>query len=181
MRLGIDFGTTRTIVSTVDRGNYPIVSFLDPSGDTHDHFPSVVARRGDRLVHGFEALAPGGPVVRSFKRFLAEAGAHPELPVLVGGAPVALLDLLTGYLAALRTAIVEASNLTGTKHGCDDGGCPGVFVPGHLLEEPPHQWRGQLRVHLVCDDVRRDERDVALLAAEDELLHERAVVVDASE
>src|SRR4051794_26382589 len=27
MRLGIDFGTTHTVVALVDRGNYPIVSF----------------------------------------------------------------------------------------------------------------------------------------------------------
>src|SRR5579863_2493348 len=27
MRLGIDFGTTRTVVAAVDRGNYPVITF----------------------------------------------------------------------------------------------------------------------------------------------------------
>ena len=36
MHFGIDFGTTRTIVATVDRGNYPVVSFDDTVGDSHD-------------------------------------------------------------------------------------------------------------------------------------------------
>ena len=75
MHFGIDFGTTRTIVATVDRGNYPVVSFDDTVGDSHDYFPSVVADVDGRLVYGFEALAAGGlghPMVRSFKRTLAD-------------------------------------------------------------------------------------------------------------
>ncbi|MGO3210363.1 MAG: Hsp70 family protein, partial [Brachybacterium sp.] len=55
MRIGIDVGTTRTIAAGADRGNYPVLSFQDPDGDPHDHFPSVIALDGDALVHGFEA------------------------------------------------------------------------------------------------------------------------------
>ena len=43
MRLGIDFGTTRTVVACADRGNYPVLGFVDDAGDCHDWFPSVVA------------------------------------------------------------------------------------------------------------------------------------------
>ena len=38
MRLGIDFGTTHTVVALVDRGNYPIVSF-----EHADFVPSLAA------------------------------------------------------------------------------------------------------------------------------------------
>ena len=31
--LGIDLGTTRTVVARADRGNYPVISFTDEHGD----------------------------------------------------------------------------------------------------------------------------------------------------
>src|SRR5438309_1911073 len=55
MRAGIDFGTTRTVVAAVDRGNYPVVSFEAPDGSAHDWFPSLVAVRGEQRVYGWEA------------------------------------------------------------------------------------------------------------------------------
>jgi molecular chaperone DnaK (HSP70) len=42
MLLGIDYGTTRTVVAAVDRGNYPVVSFQTADGDTQDWYPSLV-------------------------------------------------------------------------------------------------------------------------------------------
>src|SRR5687768_5482728 len=74
MRLGIDLGTTHTIVSCADRGNYPVVGFVDDEGASVDWFPSVVAARDGELRHGFDALAvagqPGWTLRRSFKRLL---------------------------------------------------------------------------------------------------------------
>lgn len=55
MKFGVDFGTTRTTVALVDRGNYPLVSFIDPSGDDHDYVPSVIALGEEGLLFGFEA------------------------------------------------------------------------------------------------------------------------------
>ena len=55
MRLGVDFGTTTTAIAIVDRGNYPIVSFINNQDDTIDFIPSVLALEGDRLVYGFDA------------------------------------------------------------------------------------------------------------------------------
>ncbi|WP_228488951.1 hypothetical protein [Raineyella fluvialis] len=80
MRLGIDFGTTRTTVANVDRGNYPVVSFLDSRGDPQEFYPSVVALVGDELRYGFEALAAaeqGAPLLRSFKRALGPGTSTP--------------------------------------------------------------------------------------------------------
>ena len=89
MKFGIDLGTTRTIVALVDRGNYPVVSFSDPDGDTADHFPSAVARRGDRLVFGFEAeraaaeaevmVADGPPLQVERARMVFVAGRAVQL------------------------------------------------------------------------------------------------------
>ncbi|HEX9579037.1 MAG TPA: Hsp70 family protein [Myxococcales bacterium] len=99
MRLGIDFGTTHTVVALVDRGNYPIVSF--EHGD--EVIPSLIALRGEQARFGHDAQAvahdPEWKLLRSFKRLLNDA--HP-------GAEVA--DLLGRYLAHVREEIVLRSN-----------------------------------------------------------------------
>src|ERR1700691_3530876 len=43
MRIGIDVGTTRVVVASVDRGNFPLVNFETPDGQTGDWFPPIVA------------------------------------------------------------------------------------------------------------------------------------------
>lgn len=114
MQLGVDFGTTRTLVARADRGNYPVVAFLDTDGDAQEYFPSLVALRGSRLVHGFEAVAAvrdGAPHVRSVKRLLGQPSATATTPVVIGTRTFGLLEVLTGYLTALRTALGNASNI----------------------------------------------------------------------
>ena len=75
MRLGIDFGTTRTVVACCDRGNYPVVTFQDEGGNPVDWYPSVVAeRRGRaalRLRRARGRADPEWTVLRSFKRLLS--------------------------------------------------------------------------------------------------------------
>lgn len=79
MGIGIDFGTTRTVVASADRGNYPVVSFESDEGDMVEWFPSVVAERNAELRFGFDALAtasdPSFSQVRSFKRLLSGSDA----------------------------------------------------------------------------------------------------------
>src|SRR5262245_20003411 len=55
MLLGIDYGTTRTVVAAVDRGNYPVISFYTANGDTQDWYPSLIASRGDEHLFGLDA------------------------------------------------------------------------------------------------------------------------------
>ena len=116
MKLGIDFGTTRTVVACADRGNYPVLSFFDEAGDAHDFYPSVVAERGGELRFGFDALEaaaadPSFTAVRSFKRLLADAHAGPGRTVTIGSATIAVDDLVTRFLVATREAVLTKSNL----------------------------------------------------------------------
>lgn len=122
IRLGIDFGTTRTVVAWADRGNHPVVRFVDDDGSACDWFPSVVAERAGELRFGFDALAlvddPSAVVVRSFKRLLAGPEAVPGRVVRVGRVELPIADLVTQFLAALARAIVERSTLRDeTKRG----------------------------------------------------------------
>jgi len=108
MRVGVDFGTTHTVVTMVDRGNYPVVGF-----EGGDPYPSLVALLPTgELRYGFDAAAvrhePGVRTFRSFKRLLADAG--PRTAVEVGGRPFPLLDLLTGFLSRVREDLVSRSN-----------------------------------------------------------------------
>jgi molecular chaperone DnaK (HSP70) len=80
MRLGIDFGTTRIVVASVDRGNYPIVQFETPDGVTADWFPALIAAQGQERRYGWDAFALQGTrewtIVRSLKTSLRDAGPH---------------------------------------------------------------------------------------------------------
>lgn len=133
MKLGIDFGTTRTIVALVDRGNYPVVSFIDHRGDAVDHVPSVVARAGDDLVYGFDALKAaedGAALVRSFKRELASGSIVAGTVIDVDGLQVEILDLVTGFLSSLADALRTSSNIAGIL--ADDEPLQAVVaVPAH--------------------------------------------------
>lgn len=124
MKLGVDFGTTRTVVACADRGNYPVVSFYDDCGDAHDWYPSVVAEQGGELFFGFDALALAASdgasaraglqrtaLARSFKRLLSDPGAVPGRAVCVGQVTLGLGDLVTRFLGALRAALETRSNL----------------------------------------------------------------------
>ena len=57
MRLGIDFGTTRTRVAAAIRGNYPLVTFRAGRDHALDWYPSLIATCGDRVDFGLRAQA----------------------------------------------------------------------------------------------------------------------------
>ncbi|MCU0690230.1 MAG: Hsp70 family protein, partial [Polyangiaceae bacterium] len=106
VHLGIDFGTTRSVVAVCDRGNYPVVSFLGEHGDPLDSYPSIVAETRGSLLYGLDAAraarASEATFVRSFKRLLSDPLVRPDQQVQVGQLRVGLLALLTGFLEALR-------------------------------------------------------------------------------
>jgi len=108
MRVGIDLGTTHTVAAVVDRGNYPVVSI-----DGVDAWPSVIAANAaGELRFGVDGAAvrhePGWAVLRSFKRLLNDAG--PKTEVRLAGRSYLLGDLLTGFLAQLRSDLQNRSN-----------------------------------------------------------------------
>ena len=98
MRLGIDYGTTRTVVAAVDKGNYPVVTFQNAEGDDQDWYPSLIAARGEERAYGFDAAALQADsewaMVRSFKRRLADLS--PEATIELGAKPVTVLQVLVG-------------------------------------------------------------------------------------
>src|SRR5437899_12296757 len=118
MQLGIDYGTTRTVVAAVDRGNYPVVSFQTAEGDTQDWYPSLIAACGE--AHGFGLDAAWRQddstwaLLRSFKRQLTTLG--PSAPLAVGSSSVTALALLTAFLTQLRRDLVERAHLRITPY-----------------------------------------------------------------
>ena len=117
MRIGINFGTTRVVAALVDRGNFPLVSFEAPDGQLHDWFPPVVAVNGDARIYGWEAIAvqenANWTVQRSLKRYLRSAGPQTKVPL--AGQMLPLRLLMAEMMAALRTQLLEHSNLGPTS------------------------------------------------------------------
>ena len=112
MRLGIDFGTTRTVVAAVRDGRHPVATF-DEAGEFREHVPGIAAVRGGELLVGWaaaRALAAGEAehAIRSIKRVVQTLGPEELVPGLPG---TTSLDLVTVFLAELRRALVERSNL----------------------------------------------------------------------
>lgn len=116
MRLGIDFGTTRTVVALARDGRHPLVAF-DVGGESYDYVPGIATVVDGELVVGWRAaraLAAGEATkaIRSIKRVAASLPPDDEVPGLPG---ITALDLVTAFLGQLREDILESSNasLTG--------------------------------------------------------------------
>ena len=112
MRLGVDFGTTRTVVAGQDGGNYPIYSF-SWKGELKEYIPSVVAAKGESLYFGWEALdllgEPDVFLLRSLKRLAGHL--RPEDPLDLGpDTSVTMLDAVTLFLGHVKSMILKHSN-----------------------------------------------------------------------
>jgi molecular chaperone DnaK (HSP70) len=127
-RLGIDFGTTNTVVVASDRGRYPLVPHASDSAIgrvVRDVFPSLVAYEhdGGRLLFGPEAerrltRPDGAGAIRSPKRLLRDWVGGGRIGTTVRPDGFDTLELLGGFARALRDS-VESS---------------GLFAPGEPLE-----------------------------------------------
>jgi molecular chaperone DnaK (HSP70) len=111
VRLGIDLGTTRTVVSAALDGRFPIASF-DVDGAYHEWIPGVAIERDGRIIYGWDALAQlsnAGGAVRSIKRAIAQMPPDDEV-IDLPSRPRAI-DLLSGFIAHVREMIVHRSSL----------------------------------------------------------------------
>jgi molecular chaperone DnaK (HSP70) len=112
MRLGIDFGTTRTVVAAAVDGRYPIAVFETPRGFA-EFVPGLAVRGRGELTLGWEAAAGIGAdsqaIIRSIKR---EAGGRlPDERLRDLGIDRTALELTSEYLRFLRRLLIERSNL----------------------------------------------------------------------
>jgi molecular chaperone DnaK (HSP70) len=114
IRLGIDFGTTRTVVAAPDDGNYPVCTF-SWKGEFKTYIPSLIGVSKGRLRFGWDAerllSRREASVLRSVKRLLGQS--HPDSIVDLGqGVTLPLLELITGFLVYVRRSILRQSNLS---------------------------------------------------------------------
>jgi molecular chaperone DnaK len=117
LRLGIDFGTTRTVVATAEQGRHAVVGFETPTGFA-DYLPGGAVCTPDILHFGFEATERmiGAPaVVRSIKRSMELVPPDEPVPELAGIGPSAL-SVVTRYLTFVRRMLFEHSNLDLDPH-----------------------------------------------------------------
>lgn len=114
MRIGIDFGTTRTVVAGITDGNYPICSF-EYGGRIREYIPTLAAAYGNKILYGWDAVQ----AVRKKKKAILFRGlkrltstSHPDELVKIGAdISVPLIELLTGYFGYVRDTIVSRGNL----------------------------------------------------------------------
>lgn len=137
MRLGVDFGTTTTAIAIVDRGNYPIVSFVNNNDDTVDFIPSIIALDGDRLIYGFDAedaAREGAPHLRSFKRLLSDPSVTDTSTLRLGNHSISILDALTGFLSYVGRQLRTNSSIASL---------PDSEPLEALVGIPAHAWSAQ--------------------------------------
>ncbi|MDY0000393.1 MAG: Hsp70 family protein [Polyangia bacterium] len=113
MRIGIDFGTTRTVVAGIDDGNYPVCAF-DWEGQIREHIPTLVAAQRGRILFGWEAARAArrgeASLLRGLKRLTATTA--PDAILSLGeGVALPLIEILTGYLAHVREMIQRYGTL----------------------------------------------------------------------
>ncbi len=119
-RIGIDFGTTNTVVVAYDRGRYPVVPHASETSIgrvVREVFPSLVAyeHESGALLFGPDAerrlARPGGAsAIRSPKRLLRDWAGGGRVGTAVRPGGFDTLELLTGFARALRASL-ERSGL----------------------------------------------------------------------
>ncbi len=115
MRLGIDLGTTRTVVSRVDGGRHPIVSFDTGMGQS-DWIPGCAIELEGTRFHGWDAVQrtpEATAILRSVKRAISGL-SHDAVVEALPSRPTAsaLLDEHVAHvIARVRVALDHAAPL----------------------------------------------------------------------
>jgi molecular chaperone DnaK (HSP70) len=113
IRLGIDFGTTRTVVAAVENGNYPVCSF-SWEDEVKEYIPTLAAVDRGKLLFGWEAAKrlqdPEVPVLRSLKRLLGRVRPD-DLLELAPGFSLPAVELVTLFLAHVKEMLIRHSPL----------------------------------------------------------------------
>jgi len=113
MRLGIDFGTTRTVVAAESKGSYPIVTF-SWKNEIKDYIPSLIAVKDGNLYFGWDAAdrlrQPEVFALRSVKRLLSTLRPEDRLE-LAPGVSISLLDAITRFLLHVKRMIIKHGNI----------------------------------------------------------------------
>ncbi len=116
MRLGVDFGTTRTIVAAAMDGRYAVASF-DVNGEYREYLPSIAVLQNQQLRFGWDAVAAIEDdssqvqiVLRSIKRVISALEVDALVPEL---APfeITAIELLTAFLTYVKKMVLHRSNL----------------------------------------------------------------------
>ncbi|GAB4207203.1 MAG: Hsp70 family protein [Sandaracinaceae bacterium] len=111
MRLGIDLGTTRTVVAACEDGRYPIASF-DAGGSFHEWLPGLCVEIDGVRLHGWEAAArahDAPAVLRSVKR--AVSGKAPDDVIDALPSRPTAMTLMAEHVAHVVRAVRERSTL----------------------------------------------------------------------
>lgn len=113
MRLGIDFGTTRTVVASVEDGNYPICTF-NFEGDSKEYLPTLLAIKEGTLLFGWDAVNclndPDVFMLRSMKRLANQLRADDTIE-LAPGVTLTMLEIMTHFMEHVKWMLTEYSNL----------------------------------------------------------------------
>ena len=114
IRLGIDFGTTRTVVAAQENGNYPVCPF-SWEGEAKEYIPTLVAVKDGILHFGWDAVdrlnQPDTLIVRSIKGLAGQL--RPEDLVDLGpDFSMTLLEVVTLFLNYVRQMILRYGNIT---------------------------------------------------------------------
>jgi molecular chaperone DnaK (HSP70) len=112
MRLGIDFGTTHTVVAAATDGRYPVAAFENGHGFS-PFIPGIAAGSSSSLSLGWDAVerlaGPAPSALRSIKRVVSTL-LPDEGVSAIDGSPTAL-ELTAQYLLRLKEMLYDRSNL----------------------------------------------------------------------
>lgn len=97
VRVGIDLGTTRTVIASAEDGRHPVAAF-EIEGGWRDWLPGVVIERGGSPSFGWRAVrdaSAADAVIRSLKR--AVSTRAPDEPVAELSSRPSAIELLSGF------------------------------------------------------------------------------------